>query len=558
MRKETFIKVLSIFIILLFFFTCYQCSGNSPQPVIIEPGKEIPPITGTPLLWGVDDAGAYPNLIPVSEVSQRIIKEFGFDLFVHHYSPVVSYAANATKLQNLHDFYSDLGVKWILNMESANWNRSFVDEKGYDWYNRNDGRHYFQFPIEMLQLLSEMKNKPGLMYDEADHMQNGRNGTTIPGFDAPFFMSDETAGSLEDAAENFTKEVQKIVQQHEPYKLDIYTEHVFPIQYHTFARGGMIPVSKILKENVSPAYIATAIGAAIQYDKPFWLTPDLWHINSYPGHSVETYRSALLLAYHMGAEAIYTENLSYQGSLVYVNENGDNYRVTEYGKVAKWFRSDYAPKNPRNYTFKQLIPRVVIIRQEDACWGQSNSWLPDQLFGVNEWKSTPVTEAWLQIWHLLSRGKISYHSISWHNREVQKQPYQLLYPLDGVVVFDHQVRMPHIKDAELIFLTGLKVSEATLNDVKELVKQGVVCVTLPHLAPAEVIAKTGSNGVLTDGQGKWIVCESFLNLKGDPELDPFLPSGDYIRYQFGNTEVKFTPAGGDNNKIKVNITSLTN
>jgi hypothetical protein len=37
MRKETFIKVLSILIILLFFFTCYKCSENSPQPSVYSP-----------------------------------------------------------------------------------------------------------------------------------------------------------------------------------------------------------------------------------------------------------------------------------------------------------------------------------------------------------------------------------------------------------------------------------------------------------------------------------------------------------------------------------------
>lgn len=551
-----------ILILLAFFYSCDKNSTNAINPPD-NPGQEekMPPITGTPLLWGVDDAGATHDA--TSTVSKKIIEAFGFDLFVHHYKPVSSYTGNISNLKKLHDFYAGLNVDWILNLESANFGRSFVDEKGVDWYNHPDGRHYFQFPAEVLQAISDLENKPGLMYDEAEHMQNCRNSVTISGFDAPFILTEKKAGSLEHAADNFTEEAQQIAQLHKAYGLQLYSEHVFPIQYHPFARAGFIPVSKILKENTSPAYIACALGAAIQYNKPFWLTPDLWHLGTYPGHSVDTYRSALLLAYHMGAECIYTENLSYdddqqgKGSLVLLNAKKDDYSVTEYGKAAQWFRRTYAPEHPRNYSYKDLKHRVAIIRQEDACWGQSNSFLPDWLFGVKDWKSTSVTEAWFQIWHLLSNGTIDYHGLSWHNRDVRQKSYQLLFPLDGVVVFDETVRMEHLKDVELIFLTGLSISEATLDDVKQCVRQGAVCVTLIHLAPAEIKARTGNNGILADGRGKWVVSGSFLDPGVKKQVEPFLPKGNYIRYRFGNTEVKFSPVGGNNNKIAVDVVSVS-
>lgn len=553
-----------ILILLAFFYSCDKSSTNAINPPD-NPGQEVemPPITGTPLLWGVDDAGATHDA--TSAVSKKMIEAFGFDLFVHHYRPVSSYAGNISNLEKLHDFYTGLKAHWILNLESANFGRSFVDEKGVDWYNHPDGRHYFQFPAEILQAISDLENKPGLMYDEAEHMQNCRNSVTISGFDAPFFLSEERAVSLEQAADNFTAEARQIARRYESYGLQVYSEHVFPIQYHTFAGAGFIPVSKILKENISPAYIACVLGATIQYNKPFWLTPDLWHLGTYPGHSVDTYRSALLLAYHMGAECIYTENLSYDddqqgnGSLVLLNAKKDGYSVTEYGKVAQWFRRTYAPEHPRNYTYKELKPRVAIIRREDTCWGQSNSFLPDWLFGVKDWKSTPVTEAWFQIWHLLSNGMIDYHGLSWHNRDVSKKSYQLLFPLDGVVVFDETVGMEHLKDVELIFLTGLSISEATLNDVEECVRQGAVCVALTHLAPAEIRRQTGNNGVLVDGRGKWVVSESFLDPNGivKTQVEPFLPKGNYIRYRFGNTEVKFSPSGGNQNKIIVDVRNIS-
>ena len=120
--------------------------------------------------------------------------------------------------------------------------------------------------------------------------------------------------TLKEAGSIFTERARNIKMKYQEFGLELYSEHVFPVQFHTLASAGFTPVSKILKENNIPAYIACALGAAIQYDKPFWLSPDLWMVNNYPGHSPEEYKSALVLAYHMGTECIYTENLGYDGS----------------------------------------------------------------------------------------------------------------------------------------------------------------------------------------------------------------------------------------------------
>ena len=220
-------------------------------------------------------------------------------------------------------------------------------------------------------------------------------------------------------------------------------------------------------------------------------------------------------------------------------------------KLRNGFRKTYVPKNPRNYSYKELKPKVAIIRQEDACWGQSDSWLEDKLFGIEEWPSTKATEAWLEIWNLLSNGQINKNSISWHNNSYAGVPYQVFYPLDGVVVFDEKVGDEHLKEVELIFLTGIGTSETTLSYIKEKIKQGAVCVTLPQLAPEEILSQTGNNGNVESGLGKWIVTESFLSSEVKQAVELFLPKENYIRYQFGNTEVVFRPHDGDNNKIKV-------
>lgn len=521
-----------------------------------EAGKTtLPPITGTQLVWGFDDAGMELN----QQMTKKAISDFGFDLVVHHYQPSIS--GNEFALKSMSNFFEENKVQWILNLESANWCQSFVDANGQDWYNQPDGRHFFMFPDNILHELSGLTHKPGIMYDEADHMQNARNGTTISGFEKPFFLKDEDAVSLDVAGDNFSHQAKLIADHYKSYGLQVYSEHVFPIQFHTFAAAGFIPVSKILKENCIPAYIACSLGAAIQYKTSFWLTPDLWFMNDYPGHSADQYRSALLMAYHMGAEGIYTENIAYegtskQGSLVLMNSNKDDYQITKLGEVAKWFRWSYAPKNPRNYKFSELIPRVAIIRKEDACWGQSQSWLPDQLFGIKAWKSNSVTEAWMQIWNLLSNGEINSHSISWHNSNLTSTPYKVFFPLDGVVVFDEKVGGENLANVELFFLTGLGISPATLDAVSSRVKRGAVCVALPGLVPKYVRTATSNNGVLLDGAGKWVVTESFLTDLVKQNVQPFLPKENYIRYRFGDTEVQIRPTNGNNNHVSVSVNKL--
>ncbi|WP_430813809.1 hypothetical protein [Carboxylicivirga sp. RSCT41] len=543
-------KIQSYFIVMFMLLFLFGCNGNKGTTK-----KALPRIIGTPLAWGYDNAGYLPG----SELEAEILKDFGFDFVVYHYKPQKS--GNKLVLDSLSKFYDKHGIQWIINTEKANWKTSeFVDAKGNDWYNRPDGRHYWMFPDHILTFLSGLSHKPGIMYDEAGHMQNMKIGANYNG-GKPYFLDANQLTSVEQASVAFTEEARKVADKYSRYGLNVYSEHVFPIQFHTLANAGFTPVSKILKDGCMPAYMAIALGTAIQYNRPFWLTPDLWSPDGYPGHSNDEYKSALMMAYHMGAEAIYTENLGYdgagvgagKGSLIKVSDDKLSYELTEYGVAAKWFKNSYVPNNPRFYKHTDLKPKKAIIRQEDACWGQADSWLGDGLFGNPNFSSNSVTSAWLEIWNLLSNGNISKESINWHNNSVKNTPYQIFYPLDGVVVFDEKVGAEHLTGVELIFLTGIGISESTLTDVQACVRQGALCISLPHLAPTDIYTQTGNNGSVTDGQGQWIVSESFLSDEVKQAVEPFLPQENYIRYQFGETEVQFRPTDGDNNKISVNI-----
>lgn len=343
-----------------------------------------------PLRFGVDDAG---NPSPLHEHPQaaKLFEELGFNLWVMHFMPCGADTSNY--IRRIDGWCAENNIDWIANLEAANWISSYKDDQGREWYQQPDDRHFFRFPENVLEELAAAKNLLGLMFDEAEHMQNTCNPefaerVRIPGLGHPF-MYDPERDTLEQAADKFYLAARTEGQRYRDKGLRLFTEHVFPVLFHPLAKAGYTAAPKILKESFSPVAIACAMGAAIQYNSELWITPDLWGMNGYPSHSPEAYRSALLLAYHLGADCIYTENLAYDyknkgyGSLVHFTDSG--YIVTPHGKITKWFIHDYAPAHPRSYTFRELKPRVAIIRQPDACWGQDVSWLPDTLFGHPDW-----------------------------------------------------------------------------------------------------------------------------------------------------------------------------
>ncbi|UCD30099.1 MAG: hypothetical protein JSV03_06400, partial [Planctomycetota bacterium] len=196
-----------------------------------------------------------------------------------------------------------------------------------------------------------------------------------------------------------------------------------------------------------------------------------------------------------------------------------------------------------------------------ACWGQGRSGfsiLTDQLFGNPEWKSNEITEAWFQIWHLLTRGTVAKDGISWFCTSYKNRPYQVFCPLDGVVVFDHHVGFKHLDGVEVIFLTGLGVTPETIRAVERCVLNGATCVGLPHLLPRRVITQCGSRGILSDGRGLWIVTDDFLADRVRRHVRHVIPKQDVIRYQFGKYVVNIKPVDSDMNRLTVNVSVSDN
>jgi hypothetical protein len=539
MKIRSISFVLTLLVIIPLTSQVYSVQADEPPPR---------------LRWGVDDAGSKQPLWRHPK-GRELIEEFGFNFWVSHYFPHTNIDHNRKLIQERDRWCQAVNVTWVANLEGPNFVKEHIDEKGRSWYNRADGRHFFLFPDELLQEFGKCQQLWGFMYDEAAHMQNCRN--KIAGLSQPWIF-DPHVSSLDKAATDFTKAVASIQLHHAQFGIPLSTEHVFPVLFHGFARGGWTAGTKVLKENWSPAYIACALGAALQYDTELWITPDLWGLGGYPNHSPAEYKSALLLAYHMGADCIYTENLAYedpnnpQGGLVRMTEA--DYELTDWGEVTRWFAKEYMPQHPRDFTFRDIRPRVAIVRQPDACWGQSNSWLPNMLFGHPDWPSNKTTEAWLKIWHLLTRGVIPEYSLSWHNNQLrQTMDYQVFCPLDGVVVFDHLVQRRHLHGVEVIFLTGLGVSKTSLAAIEECVAEGATCVALPHLLPERVRSVTGDAGEFQDGRGCWVATTDFLTRRVAARVAHVLPPENVIRYRFGNSIVTFQPIAGDMNRLSASV-----
>lgn len=534
--------------------TAVEAADDVPTPATVARSTDLP----TPLRFGVDDAGL-PRDLDSFAWAANAFQEMGFNLWVCHARlGNRTVAGYVDSFRRVDAWCEEHGVSWVWNLEGANWIKTYVDDQGRDWFNRSDGRHFELIPDDVLVEMAKSKRLLGVEYDEPTHMQCCRNKIAFGEGPRPPWMYDPQGDTLEQASDRFTDAVSDVATAYQRRGINLFTEHVFSDLLHNFARAGYTPAPKILKESWAPIAIATAMGAAIQYDKELWITPDLWGPSGYPAHSVDEYRSSLVLAYAMGANTIYTENLAWDnknqgiGSLILVAKEGAEYRLTDYGRVARWFSHEFVPAHPRYYDFRQLRPRVAIVRQPDSCWGQATSWLPDTLFGNDAWPSTPTTEAWFKIWHLLTRGVVPADGTNWNGGgSYIGRPHQLFCPLDGVVVFDHHAKAEHLRGAEVIFLTGLGVSDTTRDAIASCVQAGATCIALPHLLPERVRSATGDDGICADGTGRWIATTDFLSPHVRKNVVPILPAYDAIRYRFGETEIHIHTVDGDPDRLAV-------
>jgi hypothetical protein len=517
---------------------------------------------------GIDNSG--DKCKPGEFFNPVAMDSLGVDFVVYHYrGPDGTIEDEAKKMEKLGNDFKKSNLKVVVNVECGNWDLDMVSTDGHNWVRQPNSLHLFKFPPSVLKSLNRSDAVWGIQYDELEHSQITRNlsiSIKNPGIEV-VSLAETTGMDFKTADEAVYKGAKSLVDECRSLGThQVLTEHVWPVLYHNFARAGITPVYKQMKENWSNVWASCAMGACLQYKQELWACLDFWHYNTFPGHSAEELWSNLLFAYWAGVDKAYVESI---GKHMYEvqNDNKDSIRLRERGKVLSRFAKEYVPNNPRPYTFRDFQPEIAIIRFDDTEWGQGpktfctvdyhgkklDFYWKDWLFGAYNLHTSAESEEWIRAWHTITHGKVKKESLSWNACNVYgDMAYRCFAPANLPVVFDDTVSKELLKGVKLAFLCGLSISPNTLKDVTSLVKKdGLVVVTSKRFAP-EKFASEYSSGTqeFKDGRGKWIITDDMAGNDLKTRVAPWLGNDDEIVLRFkGNRKVimKISPDGNEIN-----------
>lgn len=427
----------------------------------------------------------------------------------------------------------------------------------------------------------------GVILDEVEHRQ-------IHGIDTghgPYF-ADVRGKTLPQCYEAVLAKLQAVTARYRARGGTAVGEMVFPVMAHTLARAGVTPAPKFISESFPAVFFAIAAGAARQYGTELWVVHDFWSVEPFwaevvadsyaPGCSPEAYRASLQLAYWLGADAAYTEALhnlltlrrlsadeirlmqehpvGHRGArdLQWLLSKG--YMLNAYGKMHRWFVKEVVEKQPRAYSFRDIRPRIAIVRFPDTCWiapsdPSHRHWFKG-LYGPGGPAVGPQHTAWIDLWHVLTHGVVPRGGLSlfcepygsrWLEQMAAAQaapddyPYAEIAPfcpLDGVLVFDHLAGARELAHAELVVLTGDLLSEGTLQAALASIAAGADGLALPHLLPPELATRLDGDATeIAIGKGRLLVTREFAGEAARQFLKRHLGPADAIRYDMGTTRV---------------------
>ena len=509
----------------------------------------VRPVSAMPV--GVDDAGA-PRRVWEDPAASQAYQEIGFDFLSTHFWPNTAYE----DFRALDAWAVEADASYVLNQENAGRTQGDLDVFP------NAGTFYQPDP-EVLTAVWESPRFLGIVYDELAHcVLDGGWPTIHNGEYAPYFF-DAKGHTLLDAYEGNLRNADTLLRRMYPgfaahgreggHGPIIGGEYVFPVLNHLFARVGIVPIPKYLKESVTPVQAAVAMGAAKQYGLQYWACLDLWH-HQYPGHSPDALYSSLLFAYWTGAHRAYVENLNYNDSLY--RKTADGIVLSPWGEAVREFRREYLPNHPRAIAFKDFAPEIIIIRFPDSDWGQekTGTWITGWLYGAPGLESDRETAYWIRIWHVLTHGVLPPIALNYNNQRL-REPFRFFYPSNNVAVYDHRASDPALfTHARLVFVTGKRVEPECLAMLESLVRErGLTVVTPSHLAsPGLPRPADAPYAEHADGAGQWIVTDEVDHPEVVDLLQPFLGEPDEMRYVFGDMEVVFH-VQGDAGRLAVRV-----
>lgn len=551
-----------IFTLLLMIFVWGSSYGQIKKQNITPSGRSF--------YIGVDNSGDQRK--PNDFFNYVAMDSLGIDFVVYKFrGPKGTIDEEARKMEDLGKSFYAKGLKVVINVESGNWSLSMPDADGHDWVKQPGNLHLFKFPPKVLQSLNKSPAVLGIMYDELEHTQITRNiSLTLryPGVEL-VSLAESSGLDFKSADEAVYKGAKSLVNECKRFGTkSILTEHVWPVLFHNFARAGITPAYKQMKENWSNVWAACAMGACLQYDKELWACLDLWHYNTFPGHSESELWANLLFAYWVGADKAYVENI---GALYYL-DNQYQVRLKGRGEVFRRFKKEYIPANPRPYTFRDFEPQIAIIRFDDTEWGQGENvycsvdyqengkdtvitihW-KDWLFGAYNLRTSTASEEWIKAWHTITHGMVKKESLSWNAANYYKNmPYRSFAPVNSPVVFDDKVTKDKLTTVKLAFLCGLYISKKTFADVASLVRNnGLVVVTSQRFAPQHFVARyKGGTTEFIDGKGKWIITDDMAGDDLKKAVSQYLGKNDEIIYKFKKNKEVVMKILNDGNALEI-------
>jgi len=519
---------------------------------------------------GIDNSG--DQVKPGEFFNADAMAALGVDFVVYKYrGPKGTIEDEALKMEQLAHSFEAKGLNVVINVETGNWSLDIISKDGHNWVKQPDNLHLFKFPEPVLKSLNKSNIIWGIQYDELEHSQITRNlsitlrnpGVELVSLAEPTGMDFKTADeAVYLGAKSLVDECKKYGTQY------VLSEHVWPVLFHNFARAGITPVYKQMKENWSNVWAACAMGASLQYNQELWACIDFWNHNSFPGHSAEELWGNLLFAYWIGTDKAYVESI---GKHTYEISGDNQILLRERGEKLSRFAKEYVPENPRPFTFRDFEPEIAIIRFDDTEWGQGenvyctvevkneqvdsiNLYWKDWLFGAYDLNTSPESEEWIKAWHTITHGFVKKQSLSWNAGNIYKNmPHRSFAPVNSPVVFDDMVTKEYLKTVKLAFLCGLFISEKTLKDVASLVKNnGLVVVTSTRFAPGNFVEQyTSGTKEFSEGKGKWIITDDMAGDELKEMVKPWLGRDDEIVYKFSKDRKVTMKISSDGDELEI-------
>lgn len=525
-----------------------------------------------PVRLGVDNAGTYHAAVAHKDCWQypaffKALDDLGARFVSLHFWPVMNAGEDNSKLtrqrvEAIDEAMRKQGLQYTLNVEYPNFVSRMEITPGVNEFEHPGGIHRWDLRMEWLSTVLPPKRPapPALVaitYDECEHMllsNNKFSNHPKATFDQPFLVN--THGlPLTTAYDRLVEEAKRLRIEHYENRVTLQTEQVWPDLFHIFARAGWTITPKLLKESISSVVLSIALGAAVQYEDAgthFWASPDLWNRGLYPGHSPQALRSALLMAYWLGAETIYVENLDFhewsarhpqadpKGSLL-VWSNLEEYQLTVYGRVVCDFYKDYVPRNPRMIDWRDYDPRVAVIRLPDGGWGQYSAGpnhgeveSRNRLLGNREMPLDEPASEWLHVWPILTHGAARPGAISSNNPFIYPKGIEEFFtPIDSVAVFDHNVEAARLANVDCLIVCGHALSAPSFRAVRDRVAAGATCII------ARRLYEQHASNVLP---GDWLIMDDFKDPRIANKLAPFLGPPDVARFRFKTKIVEFRKA----------------